>query len=223
MPRLNRIVLGLACAAATAIAPAVAQAGTTIETTQTITLRAHYKNISGYAGPRNTSGILPAGKLYVAEVSGLISYYAKRQYMKPTKPWSIVCGEPVIGPHGALGIDAEFVFARPWTSPCPLKLPVRWNNLEMSTDNGTSYAHPAPLGGPFTAPTPTHEYSYPLIGSNRYALFRLKDLPGGNPATADNYGSLTVQIRPAVPADCGGTGYLLFDEPTEEACVTATS
>jgi hypothetical protein len=220
MNRRIRIATGMIASAIMLTAPAFAQAH--IEETQTITLRAHEKNISGYAGPLHTKHRLPTGKLYVAQVSGSISYYATKQYKHPSTPWNTICGEPVGGPRRPLGIDAEFVFGRPWTNPCPLKLPVHWKNFEISTDNGGAYSHPAPFGAPFSAPTPGHNYTYPLVGSNKYALFRLHDAPGGNPATWDNYGALTINIRPAVPADCSGTGYLTFGEPSEAACVAAT-
>jgi len=220
--RLPVLLVGAVCACLIAAAPALAnEKGPKIQGSQTIKLHAHAKNISGYAGPVNTSGILPVGKLYVAEVSGAISYYGKRQYQKPSGLWNTVCGEPLTGPHGSLGIDAEFVFARPWTSPCPRKLPVRWDNFEVSVNNGSVYAHPAPLNGPFAEPTPGHRYSYALPGVGQFALFRLRDDPGGHPATEDNYGYLLIQIRKAVAADCGGTNYLLFGKSTEAECLAA--
>ncbi len=223
MSRIRAIAACVMCASLITAAPAAAgEKGPKVQGPQTIKLRAHAKNISGYAGPVNTAGILPTGTLYVAEVSGAVSYYARRQYSRPNGLWDTVCGEPLLNAKGApLGIDAEFVFARPWTSPCPRKLPVRWDNFELSADNGGTYAHPAPLNGPFTAPTPGHRYSYALVGVSKFALFRLRDVPGGHPATEDNYGALTIQIRKAVAADCGGTNYLLFGKSTEAECLAA--
>jgi hypothetical protein len=222
MSRFARIALGVICSALIAAVPSAAQArGPKIQADQVIKLRAHAKDISGYAGPVNTAGILPTGTLYVAEVSGAISYYAKRQYEHPSALWNTLCGEPLVGPHGDLGIDAEFVFARPWTAPCPRKLPVHWDNFELSANNGVTYAHPMPLNGPFSVPTPGHVYSYALPGVSKYALFRLRDNPGGNPATSDNYGTLLVHVRKAVMADCGGTNYLLFGKSTEAECLAA--
>ena len=61
-----------------------------------------------------------------------------------------------------------------------------------------------------------------MVGTGKFGLFRLKDDPGGNPATADNYGALTIHIRPGVAADCSGNGYVTFGEPTEAACIAAT-
>lgn len=226
MSRITQIAFVAICMAAMSLIPAVAQAKKPkIEKSQSLTLNSHAKNISGYAGPINTKGVLPSGSLYVAEVGGSISYYARKQYKHPSGPWDTVCGSPYkdwfLG--GDVGMDAEFVFGRPWTSPCPAKLPFHWPNFQISSNNGTSYSHPAPLGGPFTAPTPEHKYTYPLIGSNEYALFRLKDDPNGVPATADNYGFLYIHVRRAHPSDCASSGFIAFGEPTEAACVTATS
>jgi hypothetical protein len=222
MSRIGRIALGVICSTLMAVAPATALASSPkVQGDQIIKLRARAKNISGYAGPVNTAAILPTGTLYVAEVSGAISYYAKRQYDHPSALWNTLCGEPLVGPHGDLGIDAEFVFARPWTAPCPRKLPVRWDNFELSVNNGSTYAHPIPLNGPFTVPTPGHVYSYAMAGVSKYALFRLRDNPNGSPATADNYGTLLVHVRKAVAADCGGTNYLLFAKSTEAECLAA--
>lgn len=223
MHRLTRITAVAILASLIVAAPASAgEKGPKVEGEQLLNLHAHAKNITGYAGPVNTAGILPTGKLYVAEVSGAISYYAHKQYKHPSGLWNTVCGEPLEGSHGeALGMDAEFVFARPWTSPCPRKLPVRWDNFEISVSNGSVYAHPSPLNGPFSAPTPEHRYTYALTGVGLYALFRLRDNPGGHPATEDNYGRLTIQIRKAAPADCGGTNYLLFGKSTEGECLAA--
>jgi hypothetical protein len=226
MPRITKIACAVICTAAIAVVPAVAQARPAkIETTQDLKLNAYAKNISGYAGPKNTQGILPAGKLYVAEVSGTISYYERKQYTHPSGNWNTLCGHTETDPlvRGPVGMDAEFVFGRPWTSPCPLELPVHWTNFEISTNNGSSYSHPGPLGGPFSEPTVGHKYSYPLIGSNRYALFRLKDQPKGVPETADNYGRLYIHVREAVATDCAGGGFAAFGEPDEATCVAATS
>jgi hypothetical protein len=226
MPRITRIACVAICMTAMALVPAVAQAKKPkIEKSQSLTLNSHAKDISGYAGPINTRGVLPTGSLYVAEVGGAISYYARKQYRHPSGNWDTVCGEPIRDAFlgGYVGIDAEFVFGRPWTSPCPETLPVHWTNFEMSTNNGASYSHPGPIGGPFTVPTSNHVYSYPLIGSNEYALFRLKDDPNGVPETADNYGSLYIHVRRAQPSDCAGTGYTAFGEVSEAACVAAAS
>ena len=87
MPRISRIALCVICSALMAVVPAVAQASAPIEESETLRLRAHEKNISGYAGPKHTMRVLGGGKLYVAEVSGAISYYAKRQYIHPNRFW----------------------------------------------------------------------------------------------------------------------------------------
>ncbi len=184
-------------------------------------LNARTTSLSGYAGPV-ASKALPAGKLFVAEVSGTFSYYARKQWAHPSGKWTTVCGTPHKGPLGKVGFDAEFIFARPWTTPCPRALPVKWINFEISSTGGATYSHPVPLGPPITAPTPNHLYSYPLVGSGRAAAFRLMDDPEGHPAGADNYGQLHIVLRAATPTDCAIGGYKSFDEPSEAACVAVT-
>jgi len=217
MPRIGRIVLVGTFVALMAVVPAVAQAK--VEESGTVRLRAYAPDITGYAGPVHTHGTLPAGSLYVAEVSGAISYWSRKQFKEPSGEWDTICGEPLKSLRGPLGLDAEFVFARPWTSPCPEPLPGHWENFELSA--GGTYAHPLPFGGPFSTPTPGHKYSYALVGAGGPAMFRLRDMPNGHPATADNYGFLRIHVRKALASDCAGTGYTLFDEPTEAACVEA--
>ncbi len=216
-------VLGSALAIA-ATAPAYATKSDArrsgIENKQLLILRAYAPDVTGYAGPVSTRQILPSGALYVADVGGRISYWAAQEFTDPTSPWNTVCGKPELVFGRNFGIDAEFVFGRPAVAPCPT-LPQRFPNFEVST-GGAGFSHPAPFGGPYSAPTPHHLYSYPLVGTGEVASFRLKDDPNGHPATADNYGFLWIYIRPAVPSDCAGGQYLLFGEPTEAACIAAT-
>lgn len=203
-----------ACVVLAAVAAPTAQAS--VEESSLVRLHSWAPNITGYAGPARTPGILPSGELYVAEVRGAVSYWATAQFRHPTAPWNTVCGQPLPSLRGPLGIDAEFVFARPWNGTCPT-LPTHWNNFELST--GASYSHPQPIGGPFTQPTPGHKYSYALVGGGGPAMFRLRDMPNGHPATIDNHGVLFIHVRRAVASDC--TSYWLFDEPTEAACLAA--
>ncbi len=186
----------------------------------TVSLSAYAPEGSAYAGPVSTGEALAKNKLYVAEVSGAISYYAQEMYSDPHGPWSIVCGTPLASTEGPLGADAEFIFARPWTSPCPQQLPSHWSNFQLSTA-GEDFLHPQALGGPFTTPTAGHEYSFPLVGSGVAPLFRLQDDPDGHPSTADNYGALKIGVRLAVAADCTAGGYTIFGEASEAACLAA--
>lgn len=199
-----------------------AAAGASAAEPGVVTLPAYAPDTTGYAGPVSTLEALPAGKLFVADVSGAVSYFAKEMYLHPSGLWDTVCGSPLASSAGPLGADAEFLFARPWTAPCPQELPAHWGNFELSTGS-SGYDHPVPIGGPFTAPTAGHEYAYALVGDGGPAMFRLKDMPNGHPATADNYGALTIRVRDAVAADCAGSGYALFGEPTEAACVAVAS
>jgi hypothetical protein len=188
--------------------------------TAPVRLSARAPDVSGYAGPVGAGADLAAGKLYVAEVSGSFSYFAADMYTDPHGPWDVLCGDPLSGPEGPLGADAEFIFARPWTSPCPASLPTHWSNFELSTTAGV-YRHPEILGGPLAVPTADHEYDFPLLGSGSEPTFRLHDDPEGHPATADNYGALAITVRAAAAADCAGGGYAAFGEASEAACLAA--
>lgn len=220
MPRIGRIALIAICSATLIVG--LATTGASASEPGVVTLPAYAPNTTGYAGPVSTPEALPVGKIFVADVSGAVSYFAKEMYLHPSGEWDTVCGNPLPSSEGPLGADAEFLFARPWTAPCPQELPAHWINFELSTGS-SAYDHPVPIGGPFTGPTPGHQYAYALVGDGGPAMFRLKDMPGGHPATADNYGALTIRVRDAVAADCAGTGYMLFSEPNEAACVTAAS
>lgn len=222
MSKIRRLIVGVTTLVAIGAAASAAQARP-LPIPETLSLHSHAQNVTGYTGPAKSHGRLPVSALYVATVSGSLSYWERSQWKHPHGPFNTVCGEPFFSSRngGDVGIDAEFVYGRPSTKPCPTK-PFHWANFEISTDGGLSYSHRSPLGGPFTAPTKTHTYSYPLVGSGQHAFFRLKDMPHGVPETADNYGTLTITLRGAVPSDCAAGGYLLFGEPTEAACITAT-
>jgi hypothetical protein len=218
MPRIGRIALIAICS----LVAGPAATGASAAEPGIVTLPAYAPDTTGYAGPVSTLETLPAGELFVAEVSGAVSYFTKELYVHPSGLWDTVCGDPLAGPEGPLGADAEFLFARPWTAPCPEALPVHWNNFELSTGS-SGYDHPLPIGGPLKAPTAGHEYAYALVGDGGPATFRLRDMPNGHPATADNYGALTIRVRDAVATDCAGNSYALFNEPSEAACVAAAS
>lgn len=220
MPRIGRIALTAICSVY--LVAGLAAAGASAAEPGIVTLSAYAPDTTGYAGPVSTPEALPAGKLFVADVSGAVSYFAKEMYLHPSGEWDTVCGNPLPSSEGPLGADAEFLFARPWTAPCPQELPAHWSNFEL-TAGSSAFDHPMPIGGHLTAPTAGHEYAYALVGDGGPAMFRLKDMPEGHPATADNYGALTIRVRDAVAADCASGGYLLFNEPTEAACVAAAS
>ena len=221
MPRIIRIALCALCSAMILVAPAVAEAAKP-EGTQTLKLSAHRKNISGYAGPINTAGFFPTGKLYVAEVSGAISYYARRQYIHPNHFWNTVCGEPLVTTAGSTGDRCGIRVRAAVDGAVPAETPSALGQLRTQLQQRRDVSHPAPLGGPFTAPTPGHVYSYPIVGAtstgcSACATTRVATRPRLTTTAADHPGG------PAVAADCSGTGYVLFGKPTEAACVAAVS
>lgn len=211
-------------------APVAAQAkGPHPVATEVLRLESFQPGNPGFAGPVVTKGYLPAGKLYVAQVRGTVSYYSKDIWLHPSHShrWTMVCGVPerqpqYRSPHrprGPVGVDAEFLFARPWTLTNCLKhpLPHHWTNFQIK-DDVMSYHHIAALGPLLTAPAANHTYRYPLVGANARARFRLKDIPG----TWDNYGILKITVRRATAADCANGQYAAFGEATQAACEAAT-
>ena len=182
-----------------------------------------------------SKGSIPSGKTsfklskdtwYVATVSGTLSYWAPINYTKPQHPYKIVCGTPDSsawyssaseGGNGPVGLDAEFVFARPWTkNKCAqAHLPMHWSNFQVTT--GGAWDHPQTLGAAPTAPTADHTYNYVLLGHGKAAQFRLTDI-----YYRDNYGILWVSVRPATSADCA-SGYASFGFATAATCTTALS
>lgn len=216
---MKRIILlmtvGLACAV-----PAMAVATPTSSQRDTLKLDSYSK---GAIPSGTTSFKLSKDTWYVATVSGTMSYWAPINYTKPQRPYKIVCGAAdnsaaysgSQGGNGPVGLDAEFVFARPWTkSKCAqAHLPMHWSNFQAST--GGAWAHPQTLGATPTAPTADHTYNYVLLGHGKAAQFRLTDI-----YYRDNYGILRVSVRPATSADCA-TGYASFGFTTSAACTTA--
>lgn len=160
---------------------------------------------------------------YVATVSGTMSYWAPINYSKPQRPYKIVCGTPEgaaqysgsRGGNGPVGLDAEFLFSRPWTKNACTRahLPTHWSNFQASTGGG--WAHPQILGGVPSAPTPDHTYSYVLLGRNQPVQFRLTDI-----YYRDNYGALHISLRPATTADCTQY-YSSFGFPAAAACTSS--
>jgi len=206
--------------AATAALPAPAALGAT----QTVTLDARAGRSPTVAGP--VSGPrLERGRHYVVVARGTISYYAGRQYRRPVRPWDTVCGrtEPRPQfrspgrPNGPVGMDAETVFARPWTRRMCARYPgaVNWGNFQIST--GGRFRDLPAAGAPFTAPRADHTYAYVVRGRDRRVRFRLVDTRGKR----DNYGRLRIRVRPAVAGDCATLGPRTFGAASEAACRSA--
>jgi len=68
---------------------------------------------------------------------------------------------------------------------------------------------------PVTSPSPDHLYEYAIVGEGRRVSFRLRDW-----YLRDNYGSLSISLRAATPADCAGAKYKAFGVESEAQCIS---
>jgi hypothetical protein len=205
MKKRNILVAAVAATASLALSgPAFAD---------TLKLDAYDHDNGHFAGPV-TSPVLTAGQYYVATVDGTISYYSPTMWTDPFAPFDAICGTTERRPshstpdrtNGRVGMDAETIFARPCFGPAGSKTPAvgRWRNFEINSTSterqGPAFVNVVPLDGPYSTPTGTNTYKYPLVGQGVPAQFRLRDWPG----TRDNYGQLWIDVRPATGSDCSG-------------------
>ena len=125
----------------------------------------------------------------------------------------MICGTPQNSALGPVGMDAEFLFARPWTAKACRRyvIPTAWSVFQASTAKKAQYAHPRMFVWT-PAPTANHTYSYVLLGRGAPAKFRLLDR-----FPSDNYGSLSINLRPAVQTDCAR--YQAFGFRSEAKCM----
>lgn len=221
---MKRIVAMVTVAAACAapVGAAASTPRTPVPVTESLVLDSYSH---GRIPTTQSSFKLTKGDWYVATVSGTISYWAPINYTKPQRPYKIVCGTPEgsaqysgsRGGDGPVGLDAEFVFARPWTKKACARadLPAHWSNFQAST--GGAWAHPESLGATPTAPTRNHTYSYVLQGRDKLAQFRLTDI-----YYRDNYGELHISLRRATTADCAAD-YASFGYPSAAACTGSSA
>jgi hypothetical protein len=200
--RRNHIILLAAALFAVSAAPAAAAT--------TYKLDAYDHDNGHYAGPV-TGPTLDDGKYYVARVDGTISYYGRSMWEDPIRPFNMICGATAKKPeyatpgktNGAVGMDAETVFARPCTSGTPNV--GHWTNFEIN--NNAVFRNVNAIDGPYTTPSWDNAYEYPLLGHGTDVKFRLRDIPG----TRDNYGQLRITVRLADPGrDCSGDRWRAF-------------
>lgn len=223
--RGTRRVLGALVVCALVIAAFSATAGAAV----TYTLDSRDSGTGSYSAVTST-GTIATNKRVVAEVQGTLSYWSKTMMAGSDSHWNTICGTPAAAPlfkslgygsssQGRVGLDPEFIFARPWVAvSCNRRpWPIHWANFEASsTSSNSGYSHPTTLG-PVTAATSDHSYSYPFVGHNSRLYFRLKETGG----FGDNYGELHIQLRDAVDADCAGNGFTLMGYATQAACTAA--
>ena len=98
----------------------------------------------------------------------------------------MVCGTPEptpafasAGGTGPVGLDAEFVFARPWDpQECTRwPLPRKWTQFQANAGAGWSHPMGISLTYPNPVPSPTHTYEYGIrVSSTHHTIaFRLLD------------------------------------------------
>jgi hypothetical protein len=223
---MKRILILILGALGAALASVSVAAATTPQAANPRTLRldAYSPGLLGHTQAVYDGGLINKA-LYVATVQGTISYYAAIDYLAPQAPFQVMCGTPVGAPQfgsaggsGKVGNDAEFIFAIPSVTTCAsVQVPRPWLGFQIHDDG--FWTHPDVLSAhPLTRPTRTHAYEFALVGHGNPVGFRLSD-----PDTRDDYGSLRITVRRALPSDCGGDRFRVFGLRSRAACVAHTA
>ncbi|RZS91843.1 hypothetical protein EV189_1095 [Motilibacter rhizosphaerae] len=161
----------------------------------------------------STRGVWPAGTYAVVVARGTFGRWAAANWRRGVR-----CGHPepsaiypstllptaVYHEQGYVGQDPEVLFAEPnacIASEGALPRPVD----HFRIDAGSGSVHPAAVGGPYTAPRADHTYAYVVRGQGARLHFRIAD-----DFALDNYGLLSILVRPAVRSDCAGAGWQAF-------------
>lgn len=183
----------------------------------TLHLDSHFNWREPFTPTVTTSFSLTNRRWYVATVSGTFSYYAASDWTNPKQPRPMICGDPLSSSAGPVGMDAQFLIARPWkTADCRRHhMPMTWSVFQ--TNDGDRYQWTHPRSYVWTSqPTGDHTYSYVLFGRGRPVGFRLVD-----EYTKDNYGGLAITVRIATASDCGR--FRSFGFASMSACTAALS
>lgn len=216
--QLRGILIGLTSCLLCGVVSTSAYASTrSVTLPEQLTLNSNYNWHRYQTPPVRTAAALTPGEYYVATVSGAFSYWPAYLYRPHSGIWQAVCGTPLNSASGPVGMDAQFIFARPWSRRrCERHhLPVAWSGFQAGAASLSNWAHPAILGS-VNQPTANHTYSYALLGEGHPAAFRLKDTD-----TRDNYGKLTITVRLATSSDC--SSYQAFGFASSASCLTALS
>ena len=162
-------------------------------------------NDAPYSGPVFPATLEP-GQLYLVTVSGTVSAWPPDAW----GPWTgnnatnVCAGQAEQWPqsespgtaNGAVGIDAEYLFA--WVSEslalCPGGDPValppaHTAAVQFSLDGGTTWQHVEPIDGAYNS---DHSYQYLVAGPDAAALLGVRHLDSW---TSDNYGALSVTVE----------------------------
>lgn len=86
-----------------------------------------------------------------------------------------------------VGLDADTEFAKKTGSTRTIG---HCDLLTFSTDNGSTYSHVEPVGGPYTVPQTGHLYRYEFTGAGHPLKIQLNDINA-----PDNYGKLRFTLQ----------------------------
>lgn len=202
----TKIALALGLAASAAF-PASAAASYVTSTTEIAV-------DSRSATPATTGLKLLSGINYVVTATGTVSNYGQTLWNQPAGSYFVTCGttEPVAFSSPGQpttdvgGSDAEFLFAGLARYGCGNFVPpIVAGGLTLSTNGGSSFENPTPLGAAPAAPHPTHTYSYVVKGAGKPLQLLLAD-----GERADNNGIVKTTVRVASNVPCLLDGWKRF-------------
>jgi hypothetical protein len=140
-------------------------------------------------------GTLLNGSTYLVTVRGTYSAYKSTLMSGGLRGW-VVCGSPepapMFGAGGAVGSDAQYVFARPQLHRCDphyaLPHPYGMQHPALLFDTGSGFARIAPDSSGYS---PSHTYTYTITGQGQPLQVLLLDTNH-----TDNYGTLEFDVVP---------------------------
>jgi len=156
--------------------------------------------------PLTMSTTLAAGTAYVVVVEGTFSLWNSALATGTPEANAQFPGSGAGRVSLQVGLDADTCFAIRSGSAVPIGHSAL---LTFSLDNGGTFAHVEPVGGPYTVPVTGHLYRFAVTGQGHPLIVQLGDI---NPP--DNYGKLKVTLQ--VPSGTGtGSGAGSLVPPTD--------
>lgn len=153
----------------------------------------------------STVGTLTTGVTYPLIVVGTFNLWNHNDDIGTPEPDAMFPSSLVGRISTQVGLDADTRFAQ-FGPPSALG---HSGIFKISLDNGATFNHVEPDGGPFTTPVSGHVYTFTVTGQGHPAQFVIGDAP-----RTDNYGKLKVTVT-TTGGGSGGTGTLLPD-PTSQ-------
>jgi len=156
--------------------------------------------------PLTMSTTLISGVSYVLVVEGTWSLWNSALGTGTPEADAMFPGSGAGRVSTQVGLDADTCFAKKTGSTVVIG---HTSLLTFSLDNGSTYAHVEPLGGPFSTPQAGHLYRYELTGQGHPLKVLLNDINA-----PDNYGKLKFTLQ--VPSGTGtGSGSGSLVPPTD--------